>query len=265
MYKNEKLNPYFITGFALPLLSGIQSFFGGIGNISISKSDNSATYSVSSSKDLTNIIIPHFNEYPLLTQKKADFLLFKSVLELINKKEHLTLKGLQKIVSIRASMNWGITSTLKAGFYDITPFPRPKIEDQTIMDPHWLAGFTSAEGCLECETRKSKTHKIGYQILLRFRISQHSRDAELINSLIKYLNCGKVYSQQDLVKFVVTKYSEIINIIIPFFNKYPIQGVKSMYYADFCKIALLMKYQAHFTASGLDQIIKIKSEMNRGR
>jgi hypothetical protein len=57
------------------------------------------------------------------------------------------------------------------------------------------------------------------------------------------------------------------NIIIPFFNKYPIQGVKSMDYADFCKIAAppLMKDQAHFTASGLDQIRVIKSGKNKGR
>ena len=28
-------------------------------------------------EQITNIIIPHFDKYPLLTQKKADFELFK--------------------------------------------------------------------------------------------------------------------------------------------------------------------------------------------
>jgi len=31
-------------------------------------------YSVQSLKGLTEVIIPHFKEYPLLTQKQADFI-----------------------------------------------------------------------------------------------------------------------------------------------------------------------------------------------
>ena len=45
-----------------------------------------AVYSVQSIKDLTNVIIPHFMKYPLLTPKRADFLLLKLVVELMKKK-----------------------------------------------------------------------------------------------------------------------------------------------------------------------------------
>ena len=48
----------------LELLLQVKQFFGNIG--SIGKSDNMVFYSVSSIKDLTNIIIPHFSKYPLL-------------------------------------------------------------------------------------------------------------------------------------------------------------------------------------------------------
>lgn len=50
-------------------------------------------YAVKSLKDLHNVIIPHFTKYPLLTQKRADFELFKLVVELMMNKEHLTQKG----------------------------------------------------------------------------------------------------------------------------------------------------------------------------
>ena len=53
--------------------------------------------------------------------------------------------------------------------------------------------------------------------------------------------------------------------IIPFFEKYPIKGVKALDYADFCKVAELMKNKAHLTEHGLEEIRKIKSGMNRGR
>jgi hypothetical protein len=63
----------------IDLLRKIQSFFN-VGVIVESKKTNSVKYTVNSIKDLINVIIPHFDKYPLLTQKSADFLLFKSAL-----------------------------------------------------------------------------------------------------------------------------------------------------------------------------------------
>ena len=54
----------------LALLELIQKFFG-VGNIYI-KNDNSITYLVTSVKDL-QVILEHFNKYPLITKKRADF------------------------------------------------------------------------------------------------------------------------------------------------------------------------------------------------
>ena len=39
---------------------------------------------------------------------------------------------------------------------------------------------------------KSNTHKAGYQVVLKFYFSQHTRDIELMNSLIPFFNCGKL-------------------------------------------------------------------------
>lgn len=86
----------------------MKSYFGNVGNIS--KSQHSAQFRVASLKDLTNIIIPHFDKYPLLTQKKADFLLFKKAINIINGKEHLTKEGLEKFVALKGSLNLGLTT-----------------------------------------------------------------------------------------------------------------------------------------------------------
>jgi len=68
------------------LLLQIQEYFGGIGRINIDQKNKKAMFVVSKFNDLNNIIIPHFLNYRLLTQKAADFLLFKRVIELMNKK-----------------------------------------------------------------------------------------------------------------------------------------------------------------------------------
>jgi hypothetical protein len=82
----------------------IKNYFKGIGSITKAGKDG-ILYRVASLQDLTNIVIPHFDKFPLITQKKADFELFKKVVELMNRKEHLTIEGLQQIVAIKVSMN----------------------------------------------------------------------------------------------------------------------------------------------------------------
>ena len=121
----------------LLLLKQIQSFFG-VGTIKVRKSNNQVIFSVSSAKDIITRIIPHFEKYTLLTQKRADFELFKSIIELMNKAEHLTTEGLVKIVRFRASMNNGLTKVLEESFSGISPVPRPAVSelDQKIKDPN---------------------------------------------------------------------------------------------------------------------------------
>lgn len=57
----------------LGLLNHIQSFFDGVGRIVENQGRGSFIYIITKPKDLNNIIIPHFNKYPLFTQKWADF------------------------------------------------------------------------------------------------------------------------------------------------------------------------------------------------
>jgi cytochrome c oxidase subunit 3 len=70
----------------IKLLEKIKDFFQ-VGVVSIRRTRNTAVYKVQSFNDLTNVIIPHFDKYPLLTKKQADFLLFKSVIMLLKLKE----------------------------------------------------------------------------------------------------------------------------------------------------------------------------------
>jgi hypothetical protein len=102
---------------------------------------------------------------------------------------------------------------------------------------------------------------------VRFTLTQHSRDEQLMKSLIGYLGCGRYfsYSNKNKGEFAVVKFSDITEKIIPFFDKYHILGVKSRDYADFKGLHGLKKCKAHLTQEGLEQVKQIKSGMNRGR
>jgi len=84
-------------------------------------------------------------------------------------------------------------------------------------------------------------------------------------NLIEYFGCGNVYENREAVDLIISKFSDLNNKVIPFFEKYSIQGVKSLDYLDFVKVMDLMNNKAHLTKQGLDQICKIKAGMNKGR
>ena len=245
------------------LLEAVQYFFKGFGHINNDR--EFLVYRISSRKELI-ILMEHFLTYPLITKKSADFELFKQILDLFNNKKHLTKEGLQQIVNLRASLNKGLSSELNEAFPETIPVPRPLV-NQEIKDPNWLAGFTTGEGCFTIGISKSSLYKTGFQVSMKFILSQDSRDSQLMESLTHYLSCGRyrLHNDRKSGEFVVTKLSSIINTIIPFFKKYPIMGVKALDFSDFCKVAAIMAVGGHLEKSGLNQIQYWKDRMNTKR
>jgi hypothetical protein len=56
------------------------------------------------------------------------------------------------------------------------------------------------------------------QVQLAFIIGQHVRDKVLMNSVVSYFGCGRyiALNNKSFGEFVVTKFDNLINIIIPF-------------------------------------------------
>lgn len=244
------------------VLEAIKNFLG-VGKIYVKATTSSVEYRVFSVKEL-KVVLDHFDKFPLISQKYADYFLFKQAYQLWVNKEHLTPEGLRKIISIRASMNNGLSGPLKEAFPDITFALRPVKENISIYNPQWLAGFTSGEGSFGVKVRNAKDNKSCVELI--FQINQHDRDKQLLACIAEYLKCGKIYKHsKNAVVYRVSKTSDLTEIIIPFFLKHPILGIKALDFKDFCSILALIKNKAHYTKEGLDKIIQIKANMNTGR
>jgi hypothetical protein len=111
------------------------------------------------------------------------------------------------------------------------------------------------------------TVKTRFQEKLRYNLTQHIIDEELMKSLINFWGCGMVYkrSKEDKVDFQISKFGDLTDKVIPLFQRISLQGVKSKDFSDFCKAADIMKVKGHLTQEGLDQILRIKAGMNTGR
>jgi NADH:ubiquinone oxidoreductase subunit K len=242
------------------LLLLIQNYFGGIGYISKINDKSTVEFRVSDITSLNNIIIPHFEKYTLITNKYKDFIIFKQIVSLMLENKHTNLEGLKEILEYRASLNWGLSESLKESFPSIVPIKRVEIKDNilSILSSDWIAGFSAGESNFFITIS-------GTKVWLRFSIAQDSRDILLLKSLVEFFNCGYVsqYQNRKVCEFIVTKINDINTYIIPFFDKYKIEGSKYKDYVNFKEAAILIKNKEHLTEKGLNKIIELKKYMNK--
>ena len=265
---NWRVKPVFAIGLHekdIALLQEIQ-YTLGVGKIHKHGKD-SVQYRVESINEL-QVIIDHLDEYPLMTAKVADYALFKKAFNVIKDGEHLNKYGLLEIIGIKSSLNLGLNASLKEAFPGVVAVNRPEYTFKGPLNPLWVAGFVSGDGSFNVKTSSSISSKLGKRIQLRFGVGLNLRDKGLILGLATLFNLeqGKhVYTTNDSVHLEVSKFTDIVDIIIPFFNKYPIQGIKELDFSDFKKVAYIMENKGHLSLDGYNNIMNIKEGMNKNR
>jgi len=260
----------------ISLLNQIQQTLG-VGNVR-KNSNTTALFRVDNLKEI-QVIIDHFDRFPLLSVKASDYILFKECYNLIMQKQHLTPKGFEKILSLKYNLNKGLPDKLKKAFPNILPVNRPEYKFISIPNPFWFSGFASGDSTFSISIEKS-SNKLGKRVRLIFGTCLHIRDKEILLGMANYIYnsfedlitsgyCLEKESQLSCLRSkpsIQQKYIyDIVNKIIPFFNKFPILGVKSLDFNDFKLVANLIDNKEHLTPEGLNQIIEIVKGMNLDR
>jgi hypothetical protein len=115
------------------------------------------------------------------------------------------------------------------------------------QNPGWVSGFIDAEGSFRISVKRSNNKWV---ISAMVQINLHSKDLSLLESIQEYFN-GAGYIGQDskrnVAYYVITKFDDLINIVIPHFKSYPLQSYKSIDYALWVKCVKLMKIKKHLT------------------
>jgi hypothetical protein len=87
----------------------------------------------------------------------------------------------------------------------------------------------------------------------------------LLKSFIHYFGCGNTYSYKNYIEYRCQDFGKIYEIILPFFYKYQIMGIKSQDFRDWANIAEMMNQKVHLTSEGFDKIYRIRTGMNKYR
>jgi hypothetical protein len=229
----------------LDTLKRIQEYFGGAGTIGFEK--NTVNLNIRKLNELVEKVIPHFERYPLLTKKYADFELFRQIILILKDESPLSEKGFIKVLNFRYNLNNGISEELKGLYPNLEPVTRPEVPEG-IIHPEWLVGFVDGEGSFNIITVEKKSSgnselSSSYKVWLHFQITQHNRDTLLMERIVTYLGWGGSVKKRntDAVDFKLNKFETLDSIIIPFFQKYPLQSAKCLDYLSFIEVANIIK------------------------
>ncbi|PIQ69084.1 MAG: hypothetical protein COV91_00760 [Candidatus Taylorbacteria bacterium CG11_big_fil_rev_8_21_14_0_20_46_11] len=129
----------------------------------------------------------------------------------------------------------------------------------------YLSGFCDGEGSFNVSLRMRKDHKLQWQVVLTFNVAQ--RDVTNLLILQKYLQCGRLQKRSDGVHyFVVTNYKELIEKVIPFFERFPLQSVlKKKNFEIFRQATNIVYSGRHLTPKGFMEVVELREGLNEGK
>lgn len=89
----------------------------------------------------------------------------------------------------------------------------------------WFVGFTDGEGCFLVLFIKNETY-----VVLNFVIELHVDDIDILYRIAQNLGIGKVIKikNHNSARFYVSKFDEIIKVLIPIFQEFPLQTTKHL-------------------------------------
>lgn len=130
----------------------------------------------------------------------------------------------------------------------------------------FLAGFVEGEGSFNVSLRRKADYRVSWQVVMSFNVSQ--KDPTLLYLLQQQIGCGiiKVRKIDSIYSLDITNPQDIIQKVIPYFQKYPVQSdSKKKNFSIFCEIAQLMGKGEHRNMIGLRKILELRELINKGK
>lgn len=89
------------------------------------------------------------------------------------------------------------------------------------LNSNWITGFTDAEGCFSVGIYKSKTHKVGYGVILQIIFIKNLGEKVLFNNIKTTLDYGNIikYSIKNIIVLSIFKFKDTYYKMITFFTK----------------------------------------------
>jgi hypothetical protein len=139
----------------------------------------------------------------------------------------------------------------------------------------WVTGFVDGEGCFSINfirqpNRVSRRgYKTGFQVAHEFAVTQGAKSADSLQLLAEFFGVGAVYinnrydnHREHIYRYCVRKRADLLQVIVPFFQRYPLRTSKQHDFMKFAQCLRLVQARSHLTTKGLIEILEVAETMN---
>ena len=148
-------------------------------------------------------------------------------------------------------------------------------QQERLIKIGWITGFVDGEGCFSIhfvkqpERANRMGYKTGFQVGHEFAVTQGAKSVECLQMLKEFFRVGDIYlnrrfdnHKEHLYRYSVARRSDLLRVVIPFFQQYRLRTSKQFDFAKFVECMKVIEANAHLTVSGLLQIVEIAETMN---
>lgn len=155
----------------------------------------------------------------------------------------------------------------------------PDDQQERLIRTGWVTGFVDGEGCFSIGIARLKSserpgtrprRRPGYQVQHDFTVVQGARSLSALHQLREFFGVGRVHKnarhddhREHMHLYVVHRRSDLLEVIIPFFKRYPLRTSKTQDFGKFARCLDLVSQDRHLTRDGLIEILEIAQTMNR--
>ncbi len=149
-------------------------------------------------------------------------------------------------------------------------------QQERLIKLGWVIGFVDGEGCFSIGFIRQpnrmgrKGYKTGYQVAHEFAVTQGAKSVSCLHELREFFGVGQVIinnrydnHKEHLYRYVVRKRKELLEVIIPFFQQYPMRSSKQKDFEKFAQCVETIESGFHLTRKGLIEVAEIAQTMNR--
>jgi len=233
----------------------------------IRKNRNTYELRISSLKDIEEVIIPRFDNYPLMTKKYLDYLNFRKSFFIYKERardEKNRYKYDLNILELKNTMN-----------DKRCDFRMP--DNHVRINANYLLGYIEGDGSFYFN-KSDNTVRISLITIEEDRIVLEKMREFLFNQLdehslflakhtkLIFINNKNIGAKRKLIsELQISQIDFICNILIPFFDNLDFKTKKYLDYLDFRKIAFLIFEGKHLSEKGRSLIIQLADTMNNSR
>ena len=152
-------------------------------------------------------------------------------------------------------------------------------QQERLINIGWMIGFVDGEGCFSInfvkqpekkeKTRIRKGYKTGYQIAHEFAVVQGEKSIDTLKEFHDFFKVGGVYinrrydnHKEHLYRYSVSKRDDLIDVVIPFFQKHKLKTSKKEDFSLFVECMKLIQDGKHLTRDGAIKIALFCEKMN---